>query len=133
MDLARKAVFTECMEVSGTVLRLSTCLSEIISLTLPTSFEVSTILTSSAVQCLACGCIAPRVGAGFEPRLLAFPFLVLHPRALLSSGELGRWAVEMGFPPRGLPGVPAVIRLFSRPARGSTAGQAPRREPGREQ
>ena len=46
-------MFTECMELSGTVLRLSTCLSEIISLTLPTSSEVSTILTFSAVQCLA--------------------------------------------------------------------------------
>lgn len=115
-------MFTECMEVSGTVLRLSTCVSEIISLTLPTFFETSTVLTSSlggpAVQCLACGCVAPGVGAGSEPRLLAFPFLVLHPKALLSSGEPGLWAVEMGFPPRGLTGDPAVIRLFSRPARG---------------
>ena len=115
-------MFTECMEVSGTVLRLSTCLSEIISLTLPTSFEVNTILTSRlgapAVRCLACGCMAPGVGAGSEPRLLAFPFLVLHPKALLSSGEPGLWAVEMGFPPQGLPGDPAVICLFIRPAWG---------------
>ena len=86
-------MFTECMEVSGTVLRLSTCLSEILSLTLPTSFEVSTILTFSAVQCLACGCITPGVGAGFEPRLLAFPFFILHPRpcCLLGSWGAGLW------------------------------------------
>lgn len=50
------------------------------------------------MQCLDCGCMAPGVGAGSEPRLLAFPFLILHPKALLSSGEPGLWAVEGGFP-----------------------------------
>lgn len=78
--------------------------------------------------CLDCGCMAPGVGAGSEPRLLAFPFLILHPKALLSSGEPGLWAVEGGFPQRGLPSDPAVIRLFSRPV--PEAGAGVRSRPG---